>query len=241
MCSTTDEKRSAYACSDSGNGDPLDWSGSSSPTVFTTNNKVPNVRLTICGNSNSAPTITGWEIAVMHGSDIGELWCPIENEYIEPRVSGISKLRVCFEEPMNTSLTNANVISIKGVNNGLQPAPCSIEWDGSDCMVINLCSVLPDQDSYTITVGTEVESSAGYILEGGRGICLTTLKGDVSRNREANAQDMLAIIPHTGEPVDCSNALYDINCSGKIDAQDLLAARQYAGNEAPECINYTGY
>jgi hypothetical protein len=56
MCSISGGRRSAYAYSDSGYGDPLDWSGSSSPTVFSVNNKVPNIRLTICGNSNSAST-----------------------------------------------------------------------------------------------------------------------------------------------------------------------------------------
>lgn len=39
--------RTAYACSDSDHGDPLTWSGTTSPTVSGTS-KVPNVQLTIC-------------------------------------------------------------------------------------------------------------------------------------------------------------------------------------------------
>lgn len=41
--------RSAYACSDSVYDDPLDWSGTTSPTVSGTTS-IPNVKLTICGN-----------------------------------------------------------------------------------------------------------------------------------------------------------------------------------------------
>jgi len=49
MYSTPGGTRSAYACSDSYYGDPLDWSPTSSPTVFGID-KVPNVRLTICSD-----------------------------------------------------------------------------------------------------------------------------------------------------------------------------------------------
>lgn len=41
--------RSAYARSNSGYGAPLDWSGTTSPTVSGTTS-IPNVKLTICGN-----------------------------------------------------------------------------------------------------------------------------------------------------------------------------------------------
>lgn len=52
--------RSAYACSDSGDGDPLDWSGTTSPTVSGTTS-IPNVKLTICGNPPpSTVSISGY-------------------------------------------------------------------------------------------------------------------------------------------------------------------------------------
>ncbi|MBA7663440.1 hypothetical protein ES703_71481 [subsurface metagenome] len=49
MYSTPGGTRSAYASTDSVYGNPLDWSGTSSPTVHAID-KVPNVRLTICGD-----------------------------------------------------------------------------------------------------------------------------------------------------------------------------------------------
>jgi len=47
--STPGGTRSAYAHSDSEYGDPLDWSGISSPTVHG-ETKVPNVKLSICND-----------------------------------------------------------------------------------------------------------------------------------------------------------------------------------------------
>lgn len=49
--SNTGGRRSAYTCSDSHHGDPLNWSGATSPTVSCSNN-VPNVKLTICRKEN---------------------------------------------------------------------------------------------------------------------------------------------------------------------------------------------
>ena len=46
-CSSPGGERSVYACSEDEDGDPLEWSGSSSPDVFRTT-KVPDIQLTIC-------------------------------------------------------------------------------------------------------------------------------------------------------------------------------------------------
>jgi hypothetical protein len=182
-----------------------------------------------------APTITGWEIAATHGSGIGELWCPIENGYVEPRICGVTRLRVYFGQAMDINVTDPNVLSIYGVINGTQPHSCSVGWDGNTCMIITLCSALPDQDTYTISVGTEVKSSAGYALAGDRNICITALKGDVNSSRAVNSQDMLAIRVRIGESVGCSNARYEVNCSGALNSQDMLAVRTNASHVAPQC------
>jgi hypothetical protein len=51
--------RSAYADSDSLNGDPLGWSGTTSPTVNGSSN-VPNVQFTICGEIQPTVSISGY-------------------------------------------------------------------------------------------------------------------------------------------------------------------------------------
>jgi hypothetical protein len=136
---------------------------------------------------------------------------------------------------MDINVTDPNVLSIYGVINGTQPHSCSVGWDGNTCMIITLCSALPDQDTYTISVGTEVKSSAGYALAGDRNICITALKGDVNSSRAVNSQDMLAIRVRIGESVGCSNARYEVNCSGALNSQDMLAVRTNASHVAPQC------
>jgi len=232
--SSTSGVRTACAYTNSDYGDPLEWSGTYPPYV-SGYERVPNLRLNICAEGDSAPSITGWEIAATHGGGLGEIWCAVEEGYIESRVSGIRKLRVCFNRPMDTSVTDPNEVSIFGANSGTQPAPCSIEWDGVGCMIITMCSALPDLDCYNIWIGSGVVSQSGYAIEGDIGICLIALKGDANASRSINAQDLLAVRTHAGQTIDCGNARYDINCSGGINAQDLLAARQYAGNGVPEC------
>ena len=51
--------RSAYARSDSGYGDPLNWSGTTSPTVYGTTS-IPNVKLTICQETSPTVNISGY-------------------------------------------------------------------------------------------------------------------------------------------------------------------------------------
>ena len=182
-----------------------------------------------------APTVVGWEIASTHGSDLGEVWCPIEDGYVEPRTNGVTKLCVRFDQPMDTNKTDPNAIAIFGETNAAQPHTCSVSWDGCYSMIITLCSALPDRDSYRITIDSSIESATGRRLGVVHDICITALKADANTSYAVNAQDLLAINAHVGESVNCENARFDINGSGEINAQDLLAARAYAGHVAPQC------
>jgi len=181
------------------------------------------------------PSIVGWEIASTHGADVGELWQPIEDGYVEPRLNGIEKLRVWFDRPMNTDYPDPNAILItswRGVN---ELPRCSIEWDGRDCMIITLYSALPDEDTYTIWLGDSLWSLRGHSLDGIHEICVTALKGDVDASRSVTSEDILAIKSHTGEPVDILNARFDVNASGSINSQDMLVVYARVGNSAPSC------
>jgi len=61
MCSSSAPggTRSAYARSDSANGDPLDWFGTTSPTVYGTTS-IPNVEFTICQEDGPTVNISGY-------------------------------------------------------------------------------------------------------------------------------------------------------------------------------------
>lgn len=183
------------------------------------------------------PNVIRWEIGATHGGSVGEIWCEVDvnDYYVEPRTCAIAKLRVCFDTPMDISVTDPNVISIEGVNGGIQPPPCLIEWvDSNYCMVITLCSVLQNEDTYTITLKDAIKSEQGVAIEE-TSICLTELKGDANGNRSVNSGDLLAIRSHINQAVDCNNARYDINLSGLINSGDLLAARSFIPSSAPAC------
>src|SRR5262249_34502943 len=59
------------------------------------------------------------------------------------------------------------------------------------------------------------------------------LYGDVNGDRRITLADQDQIKAHRGQTVDESNFLNDINRSGVIDANDLLAVRQQRGNRLP--------
>jgi len=174
-----------------------------------------------------------WEIGAVHGGN--EVWSPLADGYVEPRVEGVTSLRVSFDSEMDTSMTDPANVSIVGVNNGPQPAACTISWSGSTLMIIDLCTALPDEDTYTVTLGAGVVSAGGCPLAGDVSLCLVALAGDANANCAANAQDLLAVRAQIGETVGPANAKYDVNCNGTINAQDLLAVRACVGHSAPTC------
>jgi hypothetical protein len=180
------------------------------------------------------PQVTSWEIGATHGS-AGVIWCQFNNGYVEPRTYGLKKLRFCFDTDMNTSPVTymSDILSVVGLNHGIQPVYGTVVWESSTCLVIELDSYPSDMDAYTITL-KNVKSASGIAVED-TSKCMTALKGDANGNRSVNAQDLLAIRAHINQPVDSSNARFDINCNGLINAQDLLAARVFIGNNAPPC------
>lgn len=180
------------------------------------------------------PSITNWEISVVHGA-VGEIVIPISDGYVEPRSAGIVKLIVSFDQAMDTSVEDINLVTITGVNGGVQGSPCSVLWDSGDRLEITLCSALPDEDSYTVSLDSGFVSAAGAQLAGDRDICVIVLAGDANKSRSVNAQDLLAIRARASESIDEGNVQYDINCNGSINAQDLLSARSHAGSTAPGC------
>jgi len=182
-----------------------------------------------------SPVVESWETGATHGGSIGEIWCEVSDGYVEPRTCGIAKLRVCFDTEMDTSVNDiSEMISIEGVIGGIQPVAGSVVWDSSTCMIVELLPVLANEDTYTVMLKDAIKSEQGVSIEE-TSICLTALKGDANSNRSVNSGDLLAVRSHINQPVDCSNARYDINLSGSINSGDLLAARSFIPSNAPVC------
>lgn len=181
------------------------------------------------------PSITRWEIASTHGGGIGQLWQVMADGYVEPRTKGIEKLRIWFNQPMNTDYTDPGLILLTNQRTASESHPCSVQWQQPDCMVITLCSALPDTDTYRIRIDEPLWSSQNLLLGGTGEICVSTLKGDVDADRSVAAEDIRAVKNHVGEPVDNLNARFDVDASGTIDSQDVFIVLAHVGNSAPLC------
>jgi hypothetical protein len=178
------------------------------------------------------PAIIGWEIATTHGHSVGELWYPVQDGYVEPRANGIVKLGISFDQPMDITNTDPNVISIYTEPNVFHSNPHSIAWKSGRRMVVMLRPALPDQQTYTISIAAGIQSVFGDPLKADSRLCLTALMGDSNASGAVNAQDMLAVRTHLGETVAANNARFDVNCSGAIDVQDVLMVNANVGHGA---------
>ena len=64
-------------------------------------------------------------------------------------------------------------------------------------------------------------------------VTVGVLYGDIDGDRRITRGDQDQIKAHRGQTVDGSNFVNDINCSGVIDANDLLAVRNQRGHRLP--------
>jgi hypothetical protein len=194
--------------------------------------------------AEAGPQITSWEIVAEHGGGIGEIRTTIPHGpndagvrppdfWVEPRTCGIMKLVVCFDQPMDTSVTDPSVISIDGVSYDPPPPTWSIAWESDSCMVIEFDSALTDQDVYRITVSTDVASDAGCPLEGDRDVLVGALIGDVNNDGLVDNSDLIDVRIVRGQAVAEDNYRCDVNCDGIIDNSDLIDVRIRRGNVLP--------
>jgi hypothetical protein len=182
-----------------------------------------------------APSIAEWEIASRHGGDIGEVWLAMEDGYVEPRINGIEKLRIWFDQPMNPDSNDPNMILVTSERDESELHPCSVEWEEWDCVVITFCSALPDEDTYRIRIDAPLWSSRGQLLNEIGEICVTALKGDVDADLSVTTGDILAVQAHSGEPVDLNNARFDISGNAAINVHDMRFVGGYLGHTSPSC------
>ena len=176
------------------------------------------------------PEIASWEIAATHGAS--EIHSTIQDGQVEPRSYGIAKLRICFNQAMDTSVTDPRVVAIVGTVNGDKSNLVQeISWADDTCMLIMLSPALPDEDTYNVTMSTDVQSVDGCPLGGDCDTRIGALIGDVNSDGLVDNSDMIAVRVRRGESVSEANCRYDVNCSGVIDNSDLIAIRVRRGNQ----------
>ena len=177
------------------------------------------------------PTITGWETAVTHDG-VGKLHSPVTDGYIEPRIAGITELRVTFDQPLDPATATPGEIMIDGEALGdMSGLVDHVELDGSQSqMTIVLSSRLPGQETYTLSVSACVQSESGAPLGGDRDLVLHALAGDVNGSLLVDDSDMSAVRAHRGQTVTEANCRYDLNGTGVIDNSDLIVVRVHRGH-----------
>jgi len=158
----------------------------------------------------------------------------------ESRAAGITKLRIVFSTGVTLpSPPEAAVESIIGVNNGDQTGKVtSVTGDGTPVMTISLV-MLPDQDTYAVTIANAVTDLVGNPLGGDRDFNIRALHGEVNNANDdgpqiVNALDLSAIRQKfTADVTQGDNAKYDLVSDGVINALDLSRCRSCFTHTAP--------
>lgn len=189
---------------------------------------------TVQSDDTTPPQIATWSVVADHGT-AGTITNAATDGYVEPRNSGLASLLISFSEALDPATVSTSSVGIQGVVSGNVSSRVSaaVLQSGNTAVAVTLSPVLPDQDTYTITVADTVKDPAGNALGGDRDLVLTGLKGDVNSTRTVNTLDLMQVRAHVNETVTAANARYDVNNSGTLNTLDLLAARAYSGNSAP--------
>lgn len=164
-------------------------------------------------------------------SGIGELCvdvgcpAPCDSDGVpEPRSGGVTSMKL----ELTMEIESTSGITLEVVCTGATYAGTMtkrLESTPSDELYVDFSPALPDESRCTLTLSDEVSGS----------VSLQVLKGDTSGDGEVTNPDWLAIGSHLGDPVDETNAVFDVNLSGSITTDDRDAVIPVVGNSAPDC------
>jgi len=180
------------------------------------------------------PQITGWQVVATHGA-AGELATDVADNYIEPRLGGLTKLGIVFSAAIDQATLLPGAVTIAGQNSGdVSSLVSGMTLDGTGTvMTVALSSALADADGYTVTVTGSVRTTGGLPLVGDTDIVLRTLGGDVDASGSVTALDLLALRVVVGQTVAAGNCRLDVDASGVITPADMRALRPRLGNSLP--------
>ncbi len=181
------------------------------------------------------PTILAWYSAGVHGRGVGEALLEIsdDGEFSEPRSSGINKLVLTFDEPIDpTSLIPANVeIAGLDANNtavDLGGIVVTTSTTGGDTIgEINFSGPLPNFARYAVRI-SGVTDVAGNPLAGDADRIVTALIGDTSDDRRVNSTDLSQVRASRTKLIDPdmdNQVRSDVSVDGRINATDRSRVR----------------
>ena len=196
-----------------------------------------------------APEVVSWQSVCDHGGEVGELGLEIDPAMpaSDPRAAGIGKLVVTFSESVLASTFADTNVYVEGahVDGGevdLSAITQTVSLRSSEKVgVIEFSPPLPTNARYCITLLGVTDRSTNALTGEGVRIDLTSLPGDATGDRRVNNTDVGGIgsLLDT-DPVSRDEWYHvrsDINCDGRIDQDDLNAARAARGIDARFAMN----
>ena len=178
--------------------------------------------------------IAGWAVVAEHGV-AGEVTTAVADGYVEPRLSGLRRLRITFSRAVDPGTMQPGAVTIVGSQNGdLTALVQSLTLDQSETVLsVTLASPVPDADTYTVAVAGTLRDTDGQPVTGDADVAIRVLAGDADGSGAVTPADILAIRSAAGDPLAAATAPFDLDCSGAITGADLLAARRHMGAALP--------
>jgi protocatechuate 3,4-dioxygenase beta subunit len=182
----------------------------------------------------SPPEITGWTSLATHGT-AGEIGLDMADDAVEPRSSGLSRIRITFTEALDPATVSPAAISVIGVKSGDVSGLVQSTTLGQAGDVVTVVLAAPaDVDRYTFAVSTALKCLAGGVpLAGDRDRVMVALKGDANRQRVVDVGDVTAVQVNVGKAVTLSTARCDLNRDGRINVSDVAVVGVNQGHRVP--------
>jgi hypothetical protein len=182
----------------------------------------------------TAAQVVGWEVLGDHGP-AGEIGTEVADNYIEPRLAGLGRIRVRFDSSIDPATLTPGAVTVSGATHGSQDGRiAAMSLDGTQRqLTVTFSPPLPDADAYTITVGGPLRTTLGLGITGKSDILIRTLAGDVDGSGTVTAADLVAVRSVAGEALTGDVARFDLDGSGAITATDMRSVRDLLGNALP--------
>ncbi len=180
------------------------------------------------------PTVEAWYSAAVHGHGVGEavLQIPDTGDFSEPRVLGVSKLRLEFSEAIAPASFTAASVRMAGNDTDGNPVDLTgvvvtASAPGDHTVgIIQFAPAMPDEVRYAVRI-EGVTDVAGNPLAGDADRIFTALAGDATGDLRVNAIDLSYIWPRRTTLIDGvseDQTRSDVTCDGRVNAIDLSAA-----------------
>ncbi len=198
------------------------------------------------GVDTTAPSAVGWHSAAEHGpAGEGLLEIADDGSFSEGRTTGLSRLLVTFDEPVDPGSLAVSIAGLDAAGSepaGLADLTPHVELaDGSETVAVvtfldaaGQPAALPDFARYV--VGVDATDLAGHELADGGTRRMTALAGDAWGDMRTDNLDVIRVRFLYGtnpiDPADPLQATRDVNADGAVDLLDLAAVRNLRGRDA---------